>query len=598
MHVYSYLAPCTCRCEKTTWKHICLHMCSYLMPYRCGPMTILPVVSRAEFYENIYARRVGQLIVGIFVVRDVCRGDGADGYTLFTTISAYTRQKAKSKYRNRIRRERASQKQYSDTHRTLYDRVKLCRGRKTNIKASECVNRSDSCSELLLEVSGPLILRVDELHQTQNFSASESQPFGEQFQALSLSSTHPVITRVLPDQQDSVEISVGRQVGGMMKGWGGGWSVLFVTIKAGVVVEGPAREGDRSSSVVREPYSGAAVAQWLEYPIVGSRAKQRRQWKWSELETKHHRNATVGETGEPRGNTTANIAMISRSENPVFTSPFPLWSPVMWRLFSLFVVFRQPMTAVEFCLPQHTLYAATHWSTASELFQATLTEDEDRDGVVVRLRLWVVSDWSVGFSPGYPVSPALSFRYRSVLASITLIGSQDDAVESRSNLSTSLILTMRILAHFIVNSLHQQTLPDPKQRNYSLSLSPSGKVYAFVEASFTFADVPMATPTSNSVHEVMFIAAYFVLPSSYVNTMYVAYGTDPLQQRLDVATTNVVAHILPTNYVSVHSRHHTWCPANLLCSDHNSCQQIFHCLYRSLVQHTLHTTSLEVLQWS
>ncbi|KAJ8872339.1 hypothetical protein PR048_025943 [Dryococelus australis] len=56
------------------------------------------------------------------------------------TISAYTRQKAKSKYRKRMRLERASQTQSSDTHETLYDRVKRCRERKINIKASERVN--------------------------------------------------------------------------------------------------------------------------------------------------------------------------------------------------------------------------------------------------------------------------------------------------------------------------------------------------------------------------------------------------------------------------------------------------------------------------
>ncbi|KAJ8888190.1 hypothetical protein PR048_007677 [Dryococelus australis] len=54
--------------------------------------------------------------------------------------SAFTRQKAKSKYINRIRLERVSQKQSSDTHETPYDRVKRCRERKINIKASECVN--------------------------------------------------------------------------------------------------------------------------------------------------------------------------------------------------------------------------------------------------------------------------------------------------------------------------------------------------------------------------------------------------------------------------------------------------------------------------
>ncbi|KAJ8895990.1 hypothetical protein PR048_001331 [Dryococelus australis] len=46
------------------------------------------------------------------------------------TMLAYTRQKAKSKYRNRIRSEGASQKQSSDTHKTPYDRVKRYRERK------------------------------------------------------------------------------------------------------------------------------------------------------------------------------------------------------------------------------------------------------------------------------------------------------------------------------------------------------------------------------------------------------------------------------------------------------------------------------------
>ncbi|KAJ8877559.1 hypothetical protein PR048_022014 [Dryococelus australis] len=46
----------------------------------------------------------------------------------------------KSKYRNRIRLERAPQKQLSDTHKTPHDRVKRCRERKINIKASESVN--------------------------------------------------------------------------------------------------------------------------------------------------------------------------------------------------------------------------------------------------------------------------------------------------------------------------------------------------------------------------------------------------------------------------------------------------------------------------
>ncbi|KAJ8888419.1 hypothetical protein PR048_007909 [Dryococelus australis] len=52
----------------------------------------------------------------------------------------YTRQKAKPKYRNRIRLQRAPQKKSSNTHKTLCDRVKRCREREINTKASERVN--------------------------------------------------------------------------------------------------------------------------------------------------------------------------------------------------------------------------------------------------------------------------------------------------------------------------------------------------------------------------------------------------------------------------------------------------------------------------
>ncbi|KAJ8894526.1 hypothetical protein PR048_007183 [Dryococelus australis] len=51
-------------------------------------------------------------------------------------MSAYTRKKAKPKYRNRIR----------DTHKIPYDRVKRCRGRKINAKASERVNLDPECA--------------------------------------------------------------------------------------------------------------------------------------------------------------------------------------------------------------------------------------------------------------------------------------------------------------------------------------------------------------------------------------------------------------------------------------------------------------------
>ncbi|KAJ8869040.1 hypothetical protein PR048_030591 [Dryococelus australis] len=55
-------------------------------------------------------------------------------------IAEGTGQKAKLKYSNRIRLERASQKQSSGTHKTPYDRVTRCRERKINIKASERLN--------------------------------------------------------------------------------------------------------------------------------------------------------------------------------------------------------------------------------------------------------------------------------------------------------------------------------------------------------------------------------------------------------------------------------------------------------------------------
>ncbi|KAJ8874480.1 hypothetical protein PR048_025340 [Dryococelus australis] len=50
-------------------------------------------------------------------------------YKKLNTMSAYARQKAKSKYRNRIRLERASQKQSSDAHKTPFDRVRRFRER-------------------------------------------------------------------------------------------------------------------------------------------------------------------------------------------------------------------------------------------------------------------------------------------------------------------------------------------------------------------------------------------------------------------------------------------------------------------------------------
>ncbi|KAJ8873513.1 hypothetical protein PR048_024331 [Dryococelus australis] len=60
------------------------------------------------------------------------------GWPRKNSISLHTA--CQSKYGNRIRLERVSQKESSDTHKTPYDRVKRCRERKINIKESERVN--------------------------------------------------------------------------------------------------------------------------------------------------------------------------------------------------------------------------------------------------------------------------------------------------------------------------------------------------------------------------------------------------------------------------------------------------------------------------
>ncbi|KAJ8869725.1 hypothetical protein PR048_028720 [Dryococelus australis] len=58
-------------------------------------------------------------------------------------MSAYTRQKAKSKIGNRIRLEITSQKQSIDTHYTPYDRAKRCREHSEVIRDSACTGKRD-----------------------------------------------------------------------------------------------------------------------------------------------------------------------------------------------------------------------------------------------------------------------------------------------------------------------------------------------------------------------------------------------------------------------------------------------------------------------
>uniref|UniRef100_T1IGN9 Uncharacterized protein n=1 Tax=Rhodnius prolixus TaxID=13249 RepID=T1IGN9_RHOPR len=54
-------------------------------------------------------------------------------------MSACTRRKAKTKYRDRIRLKKASQEQSNGNNKTPYNRVKLCRERK-RMDAAERIN--------------------------------------------------------------------------------------------------------------------------------------------------------------------------------------------------------------------------------------------------------------------------------------------------------------------------------------------------------------------------------------------------------------------------------------------------------------------------
>uniref|UniRef100_T1I386 Uncharacterized protein n=1 Tax=Rhodnius prolixus TaxID=13249 RepID=T1I386_RHOPR len=60
-------------------------------------------------------------------------------------MSAYTHRIAKTKYRDRIQLERASQEQSNGNNKTPYDRVQLCRERK-RMNAAERINDGVSTS--------------------------------------------------------------------------------------------------------------------------------------------------------------------------------------------------------------------------------------------------------------------------------------------------------------------------------------------------------------------------------------------------------------------------------------------------------------------
>ncbi|KAJ8879133.1 hypothetical protein PR048_019739, partial [Dryococelus australis] len=79
--------------------------------------------------------------------------------TMLQKYTTYTRQKAKSKYRNRIRLERASQRQSSDT-------LKRCRERKKIIKVSERVNIHAKQTAVFPTQPTPIFLNNICVHET------------------------------------------------------------------------------------------------------------------------------------------------------------------------------------------------------------------------------------------------------------------------------------------------------------------------------------------------------------------------------------------------------------------------------------------------
>ncbi|GFW11545.1 uncharacterized protein TNCV_3810641 [Trichonephila clavipes] len=70
-------------------------------------------------------------------------------------MSAYTSRKAKFKYRNRIRLERASEEQSNGTTKTPYEQTNLCRERKrinSTGHINDCVSTSAAGAVGILQV--------------------------------------------------------------------------------------------------------------------------------------------------------------------------------------------------------------------------------------------------------------------------------------------------------------------------------------------------------------------------------------------------------------------------------------------------------------
>ncbi|KAJ8888215.1 hypothetical protein PR048_007702 [Dryococelus australis] len=113
------------------------------------------------------------------------------------TIAAYTRQKAKSKYRNLIRLEQESQKQSSDAHNTPYDRVKRCR---EPVAAEKGGTRETLMTKWLLLSCGAKQPRLD---------AGMSLQLGNQFVLLSHGSFQVFVVPIIvcTDAQENIHVA-------------------------------------------------------------------------------------------------------------------------------------------------------------------------------------------------------------------------------------------------------------------------------------------------------------------------------------------------------------------------------------------------------
>ncbi|KAJ8874361.1 hypothetical protein PR048_025209 [Dryococelus australis] len=142
-------------------------------------------------------------------------------------MSAYTRQKAKSKYRNRIRLERASQKQSSDTHKTPYDRVVMRRqdqDNRTSMELRGLINtRRNDAQESVSLVSGKLE-NVNEERETPRRESEELSPDKDTWPVIKGDCTHVVSSlraNIFAEKQAALPYR------SLIRGAGGGGGVKY-----------------------------------------------------------------------------------------------------------------------------------------------------------------------------------------------------------------------------------------------------------------------------------------------------------------------------------------------------------------------------------